>query len=110
MTGVGTTMYRLPGTDGSVQYAPAIFYLMEDAAICLYDPQVNYQSLGGYGEILPEAAISHMGPDQHGIRHDIAFPINRGGSNVPMLSDVSCTADERERIGPRLWSCYVSQF
>ena len=33
VTGVGTTMYKLPGSDVSVQFAPSISYLMVDAAI-----------------------------------------------------------------------------
>ena len=98
-------MYKLPGSDGSVQFAPSISYLMEDAAIRLHSPQTNYQSFGGSGEITSEATISHMGPDQHGVRHDIIFPLDVHGSNVPMLHDVSCTDEERESIGPHLRSC-----
>ena len=100
-------MYKLPGSDGSVQFAPSISYLMVDAAIRLYSPQTNYQSFGGSGEITSEAAISHMGPDQHGVCHDIIFPLDVQGSNVPMLHDVSCTDEERESIGPHLRSCYA---
>ena len=48
-----------------------------------------------------------MGPDQHGVRHDIIFPLDVHGSNVPMLHDVSCTDEERKSIGPHLRSCYA---
>ena len=49
-----------------------------------------------------------MGPDQHGVRHDIIFPLDVQGSNVPMLHDVSCTDKERETsIGPHLRSYYA---
>ena len=52
-------------------------------------------------------AISHAGPDQHGVRHNIAFPIDVNGSNVPMLHGVSCTTLERVTIGPHLRSCHA---
>ena len=48
-----------------------------------------------------------MGPDQHGVRHDIIFHLEPSGSNVLMLHDVSCTEEERENIRPHLRSCYA---
>ena len=39
------------------------------------------------------------------MRRDIVFPIDRLGSNIPMLYNVSCTAEKRESIGPHLRSC-----
>ena len=107
MTGVDTVMYKAVATDGLVQYVPSIAYLMEDAAICLFSPQTYFQSFGGSGTVLADVAILHAGPDQHGVRHDIVFPIDVNGSNVPMFHGVSCTTKERVTIGPHLQSCHA---
>ena len=105
VTGVGTTMHKAFATDGSLQFIPGISYLMKDATIRLKSPQSYFQSFGGSGSVDADSATLHLGPDQHGVRRDVVFPIDRQGSNIPMLYGVGCSAEERETIGPHLRSC-----
>ena len=105
--GVGTVVNKMIATDGSVQFVPSIAYHMPDAAIRLHSPQTYYQQFGVSGTVTSDKAITHAGRDQHGVRRDIEFPINRGGSNIPLLTNVSYTKAEKDEVRPYLRSFLV---
>jgi hypothetical protein len=103
--GVGTVMYKFQAENGDVLYVPGIAYHLPSAEIRLLSPQSYHQRYGGKSEVLADRAIMHL-PKQGKFapQHDVTFPVEQNGSNLPILGGVICTDEERERIGPHLCS------
>ena len=98
--GIGTVMYKMIATNGDVLFVPGIAYHLPTADIRLFSPQTYHQLHGGSSEIDGDRTIIHL--QQRGnsnIRHDIEIPIDKDGTNLPVIYNVSCTNKEKKDIG-----------
>ena len=99
--GMGLAMYKIKASNGDELFVPFPTYHLESADIRLMSPQSYHQAYGGSTYLDGDRAIMHLVPPP-GTRypHDIEIPIDKKGSNLPMLYNVSCTKDEHDQIGP----------
>ena len=98
-------MHKFRADNGDLLYAPSVACHLPSAEIRLLSPQSHHQRHGGRSEALADRVVMHL-PRQgdSSPQHDVAFPIEQNGSNLPMVGGMCCTEEERERVGPHLCS------
>ena len=95
VTGRGTVLRRFKTRSGETRYLGSLAYYMPDADIRLESPQSVFQGLGGgFARVDGYNVEWHM-PDGE----IIDIPIDPR-SNLPVLHDFVCSADEFEKFGP----------
>ncbi len=73
------------------------------ADIQLMSPQSCHQQWGGYSLVGKEGVLMNLWRPDGKPSHVLEFQLDEY-SNTPTAVNVSCTAEERETIGPYLWS------
>ena len=105
IVGVGTVMYKVKATNWDILYVSGIAYHMEEATICLHSPQTYFQVYSGHVSESGNKFTMHLPRhDSSRVQHHIEFPINKEGSNIPMMFNVSCTAKEFAEFGKHMRS------
>ena len=106
--GVGTVLWKVKDTDGRLVYVPGIAYHLPTAEIRLTSPQSYHQRWGGRSE-LDGNSVRMLLPSSCPTLdfHTIKIPIETGASNLPMMFDVSCSKEERLRVGPKIRSAMI---
>jgi len=99
--GIGTVMYKFRATNGEDVFIPGVAFHLPTAAIRLLSPQSYHQRWGGYSMIDGKEVLMNLWRPDNKPNHVLTFPLC-SQSNVPTALNVSCTSDERERIGPLL--------
>lgn len=107
VTGIGTVMYKFRATNGNDVFLPGVAFHLPTADIRLLSPQSYHQRWGGSSTVGAKTitmSLPRYGPSQPS--HQLEFPINQL-SNVPTVTNVATTSNERENIGPLLRSAMV---
>ena len=99
--GIGTTLHKY-SVDGKTYWLPCLSYHLPSADIRLFSPQVYHTLYGGNSTVEGDHTMMHIGDMNTGLRADVRVAIDRQGPNVPMIFNVSVTADEMERISPHI--------
>ena len=99
--GIGTVMYKFRASNGDDVFIPGVAFHLPTAAIRLLSPQSYHQRWGGYSMIDGKEVLMNLWRPDNKPAHTLRFPLCTQ-SNVPTVVNVSCTASERETIGPLL--------
>ena len=105
--GIGTVMWKFKEASGGTIYLPILCYHLPTADIRLLSPQTYHQLHGGHSRLIDNGSAVEMNMAQQSPEmpaRKIRIPIDMGGTNLPVVHGVSCTDNERKRIGPRLRS------
>jgi hypothetical protein len=108
--GIGTVMYKFRATNGEDVFLPGVAFHLPTAAIRLMSPQSHHQRWGGYSLVDGKEVLMNLWRPDNQPNHVLRFPISEEHSNVPTLVNVSCTAKERETIGPFLRPAVAKHF
>ena len=100
--GIGTTLHKYSSVDGKTYWLPCLSYHLPSADTRLFSPQVYHTLYGGNSTVEGDHTMMHIGDMNTGLRADVIVAIDRQGPNVPMLFNVSVTADKMERISPHI--------
>ena len=103
--GIGTVLYKFTATNGDLIYLPGLAYHLETADIRLFSPQTYHQLYGGSSHLDGESVLMKLMKQPHlHIRHDIEIPIDKNGSNLPMVHGVTLSSREKREVGPHFRS------
>ena len=105
--GIGTVMWKFKEASGGTIYLPILCYHLPTADIRLLSPQTYHQLHGGHSRLIDNGSAVEMNMAQQSPEmpaRKVRIPIDMGGTNLPFVHGVSCTDNERKRIGPRLRS------
>jgi hypothetical protein len=91
--GIGTTLHRFE-LDGEPFYLPCLSYHLPSADVRLFSPQTYHTIYGGHSAVLGEQVDMFI--DQFKLN----IPINREGSNVPIIFNCNVSASEMKEHGP----------
>ncbi len=103
MIGVGTVMHKLQANNQKDIFHPGVSFHLPTADIRLMSPQSYHQQWGGYSLVGKEGVLMNLWCPDGKPSHVLEFQLDEL-LNTPTAVNVSCTAEERETIGPYLWS------
>ena len=105
MRGIGTVLYKFTATNGDKVYLPGLAYHLDTADIRLFSPQTYHQLYGGSSYLDGDSVVMKLTKQPHlHIRHNIEIPIDKNGSNLPMVHGVSLSSKEMREVGPHFCS------
>ena len=106
VTRIGTVMYKFRATNGDDIFLPGVAFHLPSAEIRLLSPQSYHQRWGGSSTVDGKIVRMTLPNKCQHPNHVLEFPLTEQ-SNVPTLVGVSCTKEERTKIGPWLRSALV---
>ena len=107
VVGIGTVIWKFEASDWTLIYLPLLCYHLPTADIRLISPQTYHQLHGNKSWLVEQGCgivmdLPDLGP--HHPCHKLSIPIDKCGTNLLVMYQVSCDQKERDTIGPNLRS------
>jgi hypothetical protein len=84
--GVGTTLHKFVDVAGNNVYLPCVSYHLPSTGIRLFSPQVYHQIYGGHSMVNGDEVVMRVCEEGRPIT--IAIPIDRDGTNLPVVRNL----------------------
>ena len=104
--GIGTTLHKFVDDAGNDVYLPCVSYHLPTTDVRLFSPQVYHQIYGGHSIVNADKVVMC-------VRHDgklktIPIPIDRGGTNLPIVHDSFVSNKMKKKLAHNFRSALIA--
>ncbi len=104
--GIGTTLHKFVGGTGNDVYLPCVSYHLPSTDVRLFSPQVYHQIYGGHSIVNGDKVIMRICYDNE--LKTISIPINRDGTNLPIVRSSFVSNNMKNKLAHQFWSALIA--
>lgn len=93
--GIGTTLHKFKDSNGNDVILPCVSYHLQTTDVRLFSPQTYHQMHDGHSIVAGDYVEMILGNN-----NNVMIPIDREGSNLPVVHNSWLSKEEQERYGP----------
>ena len=104
--GIGTTLHKFVDGTGNNVYLPCVSYHLPSTDVRLFSPQVYHQIYGGHSIVNGDKVIMRICYDNE--LKTISTPIDRDGTNLPIVCDSFVSNNMKKKLAHQCWSALIA--
>ena len=104
--GIGTTLHKFVDDAGNDVYLPCVSYHLPTTDVRLFSPQVYHQIYGGHSIVNGDEVVMCVRYD--GKLKTIPIPIDRGGTNLPIVHDSFVSNKIKKKLAHNFRSALIA--
>jgi hypothetical protein len=104
--GIGTTLHKFVDGSGNDIYLPCVCYHLPSTDVRLFSPQVYHQIYGGHSIVNGDEVVMRIRYENNLIK--LAIPIDRGGTNLPIVRDSFVSDKIKKKLAHKFRSALIA--
>jgi hypothetical protein len=104
--GIGTTLHKFVDGSGNDVYLPCVSYHLPSTDVRLFSPQVYHQIYGGHSIVNGDEVVMRIRYENDLI--NLAIPIDRGGTNLPIVRDSFVSDKIKKKLAHKFRSALIA--